>query len=270
MVTAIAGMARGAVGYGRRRGRQRFESANGSVRIARRLGPEWDLQRSIRTRGIDSRRRLAGGAIPAAFARRSFRGGLAGRPASFDEGVARVTRSQIQGEDILGILWSRSGSFLRRSSSARPAPIVVAKRMPNLYKSETLILVVPQRVPESYVRSTVSGASRIACSRCSNRSSAAAASNASSSTSILYREQRRTQPLEVVIEAMRSSIKVETVRGGEAFSVNYVSRDPNIAKEVTERLASLFIEENVRESRDAGDRHQRFSFRRNSMTRDGD
>ena len=27
--------------------------------------------------------------------------------------------------------------------------------MPNLYRSETLILVVPQRVPESYVRSTV-------------------------------------------------------------------------------------------------------------------
>ena len=27
--------------------------------------------------------------------------------------------------------------------------------LPNLYRSETLILVVPQRVPESYVRSTI-------------------------------------------------------------------------------------------------------------------
>ena len=29
------------------------------------------------------------------------------------------------------------------------------RTLPNLYRSDTLILVVPQRVPESYVRSTV-------------------------------------------------------------------------------------------------------------------
>ena len=32
---------------------------------------------------------------------------------------------------------------------------VVIYRLPNVYRSESLILVVPQRVPESYVRSTV-------------------------------------------------------------------------------------------------------------------
>jgi len=32
---------------------------------------------------------------------------------------------------------------------------VVIYRLPNRYQSDSLILVVPQRVPESYVRSTV-------------------------------------------------------------------------------------------------------------------
>src|SRR6185436_12614865 len=33
--------------------------------------------------------------------------------------------------------------------------LLLVAMMPNLYRSDTLILVVPQRVPESYVRSTV-------------------------------------------------------------------------------------------------------------------
>src|SRR5690242_7120198 len=34
---------------------------------------------------------------------------------------------------------------------------IVASRLPNIYTSETLILVDPQEVPSDYVRSTVSG-----------------------------------------------------------------------------------------------------------------
>ncbi len=36
------------------------------------------------------------------------------------------------------------------------APLI-AQRIPEVYKSETLIMVVPQRVPDSYVKSTVTG-----------------------------------------------------------------------------------------------------------------
>ena len=33
--------------------------------------------------------------------------------------------------------------------------MLMSRRLPDLYRSETIILVVPQQVPESYVRSTV-------------------------------------------------------------------------------------------------------------------
>src|SRR4029077_469030 len=35
--------------------------------------------------------------------------------------------------------------------------VVYARRLPNVYTSETMILVDPQQVPSDYVRSTVSG-----------------------------------------------------------------------------------------------------------------
>ena len=41
---------------------------------------------------------------------------------------------------------------------------------PEMYKSSTTILVVPQRVPEDYVRSTISSVSTTGCSPSANRS----------------------------------------------------------------------------------------------------
>src|ERR1035438_1587589 len=49
--------------------------------------------------------------------------------------------------------WLVLGSFLLVSLSTA----IVSFRLPNIYKSETVILVDPQRVPESYVKATVTG-----------------------------------------------------------------------------------------------------------------
>ena len=43
---------------------------------------------------------------------------------------------------------------------------------------------------------------------------------------------------------MRSDISVQVVKG-DAFRVSYSGRDPRTVMKVTERLASLFIEENL-------------------------
>jgi uncharacterized protein involved in exopolysaccharide biosynthesis len=60
-------------------------------------------------------------------------------------------------EDILAILWRRKWLILAPLVICSLGTYAVAKRLPDMYRSETLILVVPQKVPESYVRSTVSG-----------------------------------------------------------------------------------------------------------------
>ena len=58
-------------------------------------------------------------------------------------------------EDVLLILRRRAGLVLVIVALVSAATAAGALLLPNRYRSETLILVVPQRVPESYVKSTV-------------------------------------------------------------------------------------------------------------------
>ena len=62
----------------------------------------------------------------------------------------------------------------------------------------------------------------------------------------LYAAQRRNGIMEDIVENMRSDISVQVVKG-DAFRVSYVGRDPRTVMKVTERLAGLFIEENLRD-----------------------
>jgi protein tyrosine kinase modulator len=149
-------------------------------------------------------------------------------------------------EDFLDIARRRIWLIIVPFVLVATATAIVAKRTPNLYRSETVILVVPQRIPESYVRSTVT-------SRIEDRLQSIG-QQILSRTRLeriildfdLYAGPRRTAPMENVVEIMRRDIEVETVKG-DAFKVTYVSGDPKAAMEVTNRLASLFIEENRRD-----------------------
>ena len=149
-------------------------------------------------------------------------------------------------EDFLDIARRRIWLIIVPFVFVATATAIMAKRTPNLYRSETVILVVPQRIPESYVRSTVT-------SRIEDRLQSIG-QQILSRTRLeriildfnLYVGARRAQPMENVVEIMRHDIDVETVKG-DAFKVSYVSGDPRAAMEVTNRLASLFIEENRRD-----------------------
>jgi polysaccharide chain length determinant protein (PEP-CTERM system associated) len=106
--------------------------------------------------------------------------------------------------------------------------------------------VIPQRVPESYVRSTVT--TKIEDRLSSLREQILSRSRLERIVRDfnLYPEMREKAPMEDVIEAMRRSIDVAVERG-DAFKVSFVSGNPGIAQKVTERLASIFIEENLRD-----------------------
>src|SRR5205807_912859 len=62
----------------------------------------------------------------------------------------------------------------------------------------------------------------------------------------LYSVERRNAIMEDVVERMRTAIQVQVVKG-DAFRVSFISDDARTAMKVTERLASLFIEENLRD-----------------------
>ena len=150
-------------------------------------------------------------------------------------------------QDLIGILQRRYWLVLVPFAIVAAGTAVVARLLPDLYRSDALILVVPQRVPESYVRPTAN-------QRIEDRLQSIA-QQIMSRTRLeriiqdfnLYPNERRTGIMEDVVEKMRQDISLQIVKG-DAFRVGFSGGDPRTVMRVTDRLASLFIEENLRDS----------------------
>ena len=118
--------------------------------------------------------------------------------------------------------------------------------LPTRYESETLILIVPQQVPEAYVRPSVTIKIEDRLQTITQQILSRTRLERIINDFNLYPERRKTAIMEEVVEQMRSSIRVQ-IEKGDAFRVSFTTDDRKQAMRVTERLASLFIEENLRD-----------------------
>jgi len=123
----------------------------------------------------------------------------------------------------------------------------VAKRLSALYRSETLIQVIPQQIPESIVKPTDTGRLEDRLPAISEQIMSRSRLERIINDFDLYPTERAKGVMEDVVIRMRSDIKGPTLAGKESFRLSYVSKDPKVAQKVTERLASLYIEENLRD-----------------------
>lgn len=132
------------------------------------------------------------------------------------------------------------------------ATLLISYRLPNVYESDTLILVDPQKVPDSYVHATVSGDVRDRLGTLSQQILSATRLQKIIDTFNLYPDERKRLAREDVILLMRSHISVKVVSdfgssaGLQAFRITYSGREPRLVAQVTNELASLFIEENLK------------------------
>ncbi len=119
--------------------------------------------------------------------------------------------------------------------------VYLSASLPDIYKSSTLILITPQKLPPSYVNSTVTTSldQRIR-----------------SITEGIFsrtRLERIVQEFNLYpmlgkmdgrVERLRKSIQID-VRRTDAFALSYEHRNPEKAMQVTARLGGLFIDENL-------------------------
>jgi succinoglycan biosynthesis transport protein ExoP len=124
--------------------------------------------------------------------------------------------------------------------------------VPNSYRATTVILVDPRKVPDNYVTATTTTTvvDRMATLR--EQILSATRLGAVVDELDLYRDLKQKSSHDEIIERMRKDIEISVVSGTNssrdlaAFSVSYSSADAAQAARVTNRLASLFIEENIK------------------------
>jgi protein tyrosine kinase modulator len=149
-------------------------------------------------------------------------------------------------DDLLLVLKRRFWLLIVPCAVVAAATALVARQLPDVYQSEALILVVPQQIPDRYVRSTVD--------QPMDDRLQAIAQQILSRTRLeriieefnLYSVERRTVMMEDIVARMRKEIKTQVVKG-DAFRVAYQGGNPRTVQRVTASIASLFIEESLRD-----------------------
>ena len=116
---------------------------------------------------------------------------------------------------------------------------------PEQFKSSTTILVIPQKVPEGYVRSTVSIRIEERLATIRQQVMSRTRLTAVMEELGIYKEERMKNPVEKIIEGMRKRIDIQ-VRGNDAFTLSFVHGNRQMAMLTASRLASFFIDENLK------------------------
>src|SRR5688572_28291717 len=168
-------------------------------------------------------------------------------------------------DDILRIAWKRRWYIAIPLIVVASTTAVVAMFLPNRYQSSTSIVIIPQRVPENFVRSTVTADLSERLSIISKQILSRTRLERIVQEFNLYPQERSGSfIMEDIIEKMRTrDIKLSLNGSGardasSSFTVSFESQDARTAMRVTERLASLFLQENLEDRELLADQTNQF------------
>ncbi|MFV2082428.1 MAG: Wzz/FepE/Etk N-terminal domain-containing protein, partial [bacterium] len=148
--------------------------------------------------------------------------------------------------NLLDTFWRRKWFILVPFLIISPLVALYGLYLPNLYRSSVSIYIEPQKVPQDYVRSTVTTdlQSRIRTikQQLTSRTMLLKVINDLN----LYSDDVQKRTLnEVLVSRMRDNLEIEVAnkRDLNFFVVHYTHADPTKAMLGVSRLVSLFIEE---------------------------
>ena len=161
-------------------------------------------------------------------------------------------RKQLKLEDYWAIVRRRRWWLIAPLFLGWAMVIGATWSIPAMYRSETLIIVEQQKVPEHYVVPNVAADLQQRLQSMTQQILSRTRLQGIIQTFHLYTGEQGVADPESMVERMRQDIKIDLVptpgRPGEltAFKISYSARTPMLAQQVTGELTSLFIEENLR------------------------
>jgi polysaccharide biosynthesis transport protein len=157
-------------------------------------------------------------------------------------------------QDIKGILRRRKKGFLFTFLAVFPAAVVVAFVLPPVYLSQSTILIEEQQIPDEYVKSTITTYVEERLQGITQRIMGRTQLLGIVNQFNLYSEMRDRYTTGNILKKMRKNIKFKTISAGKgksssatiAFSLSYQGKNPAITQKVTNKLTSLYLEENLK------------------------
>jgi uncharacterized protein involved in exopolysaccharide biosynthesis len=147
-------------------------------------------------------------------------------------------------EDVLQLLARHKWLVMVPFVLVLAIAVGVASQISERYRSETLIMVIPQRISQEILPQMVNDQIEDRLPSISDQIMSRSRLERVVADFDLYAAQRaRGMIMEDVVAAMRKDIVVGVdARGRQSFRVSYESENAATAHKVTERLASLYIE----------------------------
>ena len=165
-------------------------------------------------------------------------------------------RPDMELQDYLQIFSKRKWIIIICYLSVIFGAVVHLMVTPKLFKSTTTILVIPQQVPEKFLQSTVAEGVEGRLATIEQQLTSRTRLMKVMEELGLFKTEREEMAQESVIEMMTKKIEIDVAQDpkrqigresrNEAFSISFVHTDPNLAMLTASRLASLFIEENLK------------------------
>lgn len=127
---------------------------------------------------------------------------------------------------------------------------VIASRMPNIYRSETVILVDAQQVPSDYVATTVTTSIQDRLSTIQQQVMSPTRLEKVIDRLNLYKDLRGKVSTQVLVQRVQKSTSVDVVNRGSgrlsSFRIAFEGENPAEVAQVANELADTFIKENLK------------------------
>ncbi len=163
-------------------------------------------------------------------------------------------------EYVKGIIRRQRRLFLLVFFFVLLIAVVVALSLPPIYRAQSTILIEEQQIPQEFVQSTITSYVEERLQVITQRIMSRPRLQEIIDRFNLYPEMRKSYTREEIIARLRKNISLETIsadvidrRTGRpttatiAFNLSYQGRDPDTVVKVTNRLTSLYLEENLRQ-----------------------
>lgn len=152
-------------------------------------------------------------------------------------------------------LWKHKWQILVIWLALCGVTVGIVYNLPVWYKAEAVILVDPQKIPDKYVMSTVNSSLEDRLLTLRKQVLVPDSLQQIVEHFGLYPEQRKSMPMEEVLDLMSSDTQVELEKGWThdrpgAFKVTYQGSDPRVVAEVVHDIASRFIEKSIKSRED--------------------